>query len=405
MTVDHVRTLSGGINQTRVRAYNERLLLTILQRNGALPGSDLARRTGLSPQTTSVITRKLEQDGLLLRGKTVKGKVGKPSIPFELNPDGVFSLGLKVGRRSADLIVLDLTGQVRHQLRETYDYPLPGTILRFLRNGHAKLMARLDDETKARLCGLGIAAPYEMWNWHEVLAAPAEEFEAWKTTDLVGQAAELIKLPVRRVNDATAACRAEHIYGIGREYRDYAYFFVGAFIGGGIVLDHAVFEGNQHNAGAFGTLMVPDRAGRARPLIDLASIRSLEVRLEAVGADARQLWATPQDWSPFAAQVDAWLDETADALAGASVASAAIIDFEAVVIDGAMPGDIRARLVDMTCARLQGKDVRGLYRPTIAEGKIGSNARGIGAAVGPIVSQLLLDRSSALFDQDEKTQS
>lgn len=45
MTLDHVRTLSGGINQTGVRAYNERLILSILQRNGGLPGSDLARRT------------------------------------------------------------------------------------------------------------------------------------------------------------------------------------------------------------------------------------------------------------------------------------------------------------------------------------------------------------------------
>lgn len=401
MTPDHVRTLSGGINQTRVRAFNERLLLTTLQRSGGLPGSDLARRTGLSPQTTSVITRKLEQDGLLLRGKSIKGRVGKPSVPFELNPDGVFSLGLKVGRRSADLVVLDLLGQVRHQLRETYDYPLPGPIMRFLRGGYATLMGRLDADTKARLCGLGIAAPHELWNWHELVGAPAEAFEAWKTADFVAEAAQLTGLPVRRVNDATAACRAEHIYGIGRAYRDYVYVFVGAFVGGGIVLDHAVFEGNQHNAGAFGSLLVPDRDGRARPLIDLASIRSLEVRLEAVGADARRLWHTPQDWSPFAEQVDDWLEETADALASASVASAAIIDFEAVVIDGAMPSNIRTRLVEMTRARLSLKDVRGLCTPAVAEGQIGGNARGIGAAVGPIISQLLLDRSSALFDQSK----
>ena len=100
MAQDQVRDFSGGINQSGVRAFNERLLLSILQRSDGLSSGDLARRTGLSPQTTSVILRKLEQDGLLVRGDRVKGKVGKPSQPFTLNPDGAFAVGLKLGRRS-----------------------------------------------------------------------------------------------------------------------------------------------------------------------------------------------------------------------------------------------------------------------------------------------------------------
>lgn len=400
MTLDHVRTLSGGINQTGVRAYNERLILSILQRNGGLPGSDLARRTGLSPQTASVILRKLEQDGLLLKGKPVKGKVGKPSVPYVLNPDGVFSFGLKIGRRSADLLVLDAMGQVRHQLRETYDYPLPDTVFAFLRDGFSQVMGEMPEEMRARLCGVGIAAPFELWSWHEILDAPPEEFAAWKEADFVAEVAAISDLPVRLVNDATAACRAEHVFGIGREYRDYVYFFLGAFIGGGVVLDHAVFEGNQKNAGAFGTMPVTDLDGRPGHLIDLASIRTLELRLIEAGENPRQLWHQPQDWSHLERFVAPWLEQTADALAIACVASCAVIDVEAVVIDGAMPPAIRSRLVEMTRAALEAKDMRGLLRPVTVEGQIGGNARGIGAAAGPIIGQFLLDRSAAMFKQD-----
>ena len=399
MTLDHVRTLSGGINQTGVRAYNERLILSILQRNGGLPGSDLARRTGLSPQTASVILRKLEQDGLLMKGTPVKGKVGKPSVPYLLNPDGVFSLGLKIGRRSADLLVLDAMGQVRHQLRHTYDYPLPHHVFGFLRDGFADLMAELDDATRARLCGVGIATPFELWNWHELLDAPPDDFAAWKDADFVAEVGRITDLPVRLVNDATAACRAEHIFGIGREYRDYVYYFIGAFVGGGVVLDHAVFEGSQKNAGAFGTMPVADLQGRPGHLIDLASIRTLEVRLIEAGENPRQLWAQPQDWSHLEPFVAPWLNQTADALAIATVASCAVIDVEAVVIDGAMPNPIRARLVDQVRAALETKDMRGLIRPKTVEGQIGANARGIGAAAGPIIGQFLLDRSAAMFEQ------
>ncbi|GGX59058.1 sugar kinase [Tateyamaria omphalii] len=399
MTLDHVRTLSGGINQTGVRAYNERLILSILQRNGGLPGSDLARRTGLSSQTASVILRKLEQDGLLIKGAPVKGKVGKPSVPYLLNPDGVFSVGLKIGRRSADLLVLDAMGQVRHQLRHTYDYPLPRHVFGFLREGFSALVDDMDDVMRERLCGVGIAAPFELWSWHELLDAPPEEFAAWKDVDFVAEVGRISDLPVRLVNDATAACRAEHVFGIGREYRDYVYFFLGAFIGGGVVLDHTVFEGNQKNAGAFGTMPVADLQGRSGHLIDLASIRTLELRLVEAGENPRQLWQQPQDWSHLERFVVPWLEQTADALAIASVASCAVIDVEAVVIDGAMPPPVRARLVELTASALEKKDMRGLFRPETVEGQIGANARGIGAAAGPIIGQFLLDRPAAMFEQ------
>ncbi|HCQ65487.1 MAG TPA: sugar kinase, partial [Rhodobacteraceae bacterium] len=111
--------LVGGVNQSGVRDHNERLILSVLQRSGALPGAEVARRIGLSPQTVSIILRKLEKDGILRRGDPIRGKVGKPSIPMELDPDGVFGVGMKIGRRSADLVLLDFTGKVRNQIHTT----------------------------------------------------------------------------------------------------------------------------------------------------------------------------------------------------------------------------------------------------------------------------------------------
>ncbi len=101
MDGDRIRNLTGGVNQSGVRDHNERLILSTLQRHGATPGAEVARRTGLSPQTVSIILRKLENDGILRRGDPIRGKVGKPSIPMELNPEGVLSVGMKIGRRSA----------------------------------------------------------------------------------------------------------------------------------------------------------------------------------------------------------------------------------------------------------------------------------------------------------------
>ena len=70
--------------QTAVRVHNEQLLLSLVRRHGALAKADIARLTGLSPQTVSVIMRRLEAEGLLARQAPVRGRVGQPSIPMTL---------------------------------------------------------------------------------------------------------------------------------------------------------------------------------------------------------------------------------------------------------------------------------------------------------------------------------
>src|SRR3546814_14915375 len=79
----HRAALTGGANQVRVRAYNERLVLSLVRLHGSLSKADITRRSGLSAQTVSVIMRSLEKEGLLLRGEPVRGKVGPPSVPID----------------------------------------------------------------------------------------------------------------------------------------------------------------------------------------------------------------------------------------------------------------------------------------------------------------------------------
>lgn len=392
-----IRSLSGGANQSGLRDYNERLLLSMLQRNGPLPGSDLARMAGLSPQTVSVILRELENDGLLARGDPVRGKVGKPSVPMRLDPDGVFSFGLKLGRRSADLILMDFTGGIRAHRRMSYSYPVPDQVLTFLREGLIDLTGDMPVAHRTRLCGIGVAAPYELWNWHRLVGAPHATSQLWKDMNLSEEIGAFSDLPVFMANDATAACRAEHVYGRGKEYRDYAYFFIAAFIGGGIVLNHSVYEGQQGNAGALGSLPSIGPSGESRQLIDVASLHVLEARLAEAGLDPALLWKTPQDWGAVSRHVDAWVGQAAQELAKASISICSVIDFETIMIDGSFPDDVRQALVERTRRYLQTQDARGLVPPTICAGTIGGKAREVGAACGPIFSQFLLNTNAGAF--------
>lgn len=385
-----IRSISTGLSQRGVRDHNERLLLSLIQRHGGMPASDLSKRASLSPPTVSSILRRLEAEGLVLRGDPVRGKVGKPSTPMRLNSEGAFSFGLKIGRRSAELVLIDLNGELRDERHLTYPAPLPDQIFAFIDKSIADISAEMTADHVKRICGLGVGAAFEIWNWPDDTAIGQSEFSEWHSVNLAKELEIRTGLSVSLLNDATAACQAEHSFGRGKEFQDYAYFFIGAYIGGGIVLDNAVYEGRQGNAGALGSLRSIGPNGESMQLVEMASIRQLEQRLQEVELDPRQLWSDPESWHALSRYVDPWLGQTAQELSKAALSVCSVIDFEAILIDGAFPDTVRSELVERVRRYVSTQDTRGLIRPRIEAGTIGQKARAIGAATRPIDSQFML---------------
>jgi predicted NBD/HSP70 family sugar kinase/predicted DNA-binding transcriptional regulator len=383
----------GGANQTRVRAYNERLVLSLVRRHGSLSKAEIARRTGLSAQTVSVIMRALEKDGLLTRGSPQRGRVGQPSIPMSLNPDGVLSLGLKIGRRSADLILMDFTGRVRVELHEAYRYPTPDGVLAFAEAGAARIMAGMAPAERVRIAGLGVALPFELWNWVEEMGAPVADMEAWRHADIAAMLSRRLPFPILLQNDATAACAAELAFGHGPRFSDFAYFFVGSFVGGGVVINHALYPGRTGNAGAFGSMPFPGGIFGQDQLIDHASVVLLEAMLLEAGRNPSSIWLTPERWDDFGDVADLWIARTGRALALAAATVCSVVDFEAVVIDGGFSASIRAAITAATRRELQGLNLQGIAPPVVEEGLVGSAARAIGAASLPLFSRYHIDQS------------
>lgn len=367
--------------------------MSLVRRHGSLAKADIARRTGLSPQTVSVIMRALERDSLLVRGEPVRGRVGQPSIPMALNPDAVYSIGLKIGRRSADLVLVDFVGRVRKQLRETFAYPLPGSIVAFVAAGLHALTEELDSGQRKRIVGLGIAAPFELWNWLEQVGAPPDEMDSWRDFDFASAMAGITDLPVVIQNDATAACGAELVFGRGRDFADFAYIFVGSFIGGGLVLNHAVFAGRTGNAGAFGPIMVPGIDGQPEQLLNRASIFALENSLKNAGIDPSPLWLRPDEWPDYENFLTEWIDETARNIAISIVSIAAVVDIEAVLIDGGFPNSVRRQMVEAIQKAFMKLDRQGIREPRIVEASVGHEARVIGGATLPIFDRYMVDQN------------
>jgi predicted NBD/HSP70 family sugar kinase len=385
-----------GSNQSGLRAHNERAVLSLIRRHGVMAKADIARRTGLSPQTASVIMRVLEAEQLVLRDAPRRGKVGQPSIPMRLNPDGAFSLGLKIGRRSIELVLMDFVGTIRARRRRTYPLPKVAEIKEFVAEAVTDVLQPLDVRGRARVAGLGVAMPDALWDWAEELGAPAGEMDEWRHVDIAAELAALTGQPVHLANDATAACAAEHVFGTSK-CADYVYFFIGAFIGGGIVIDGDLVIGRSGNAGALGSMLVPrpdlpgGRPGSYDQLINSASIHILEKMLQAEGRDPQDLWKVEGEWPELGPILDRWIALAACGLAHAIVSATSVYDFECAIIDGSFPQDVRDRLVAETAADYGRIRKEGLSPVTIRAGTIGVTAREIGGASLPFFARFLLD--------------
>ncbi|MCB2016467.1 MAG: ROK family protein [Hydrogenophaga sp.] len=386
-----------GSNQEGVRQFNERVVLQALRAHGALAKADLARQTGLTAQTIGLITARLDEDQLLTKGAPVRGKVGQPSVPIGLNPDGAFAIGIKIARRSADWLLVDFTGRVRERISVAYDFPEATTLLPLIRANLDELLERLGP-LASRVVGVGVAAPFQLGGWHRMLGLTEAQSDAWSHLDLGAEVQKMTDLPVSFAKDTAAACVAELLQGKGREIHSFLYLFLDTFIGGGLVLNSHLHRGEHGNAGAVASLPlgVAGATGMKElppQLISQASLWDLEQRLREHGLDPMAAYDQRALQTPWLPHTEEWLERAALALAHCVVAGTAFLDLEAVVIDGVVAPDLLARLIERTREALAAYNWEGLQTPPpLRAGSIGSDARALGGALLPLHASFAPDR-------------
>ena len=375
-----------GANQSGVRDRNERLVLSILRREGPLPKAEIARRTGLSAQTASVIMRALESDGLIAKGEKVRGRVGQPSVPMSLAPDGVYFFGLSVGRRSVELILTNFVGEEIAHRRKSYAYPLPADVLNFVEIASAEITRDLEPKQVDRISGMGMAIPYFLWDWADTIGADPDKMSHWKNFDLGRQLSKLFPFQIYQGNDASCACGAELVFGTAEIPADFLYVYFGHFIGGGVVMNGSLYKGSSGNAGAIGPFPI-----NGRQMVDVASLNGLERRLVEATGSASEIIEKTENWNLDAKILEDWLAEAVPAVTRMITGAISIIDFPAVLIDGNLPTDLREVLVDRITMELKNENLAGLVVPQIIEGSLGHKARPMGAVSLPLAKRYMLE--------------
>jgi predicted NBD/HSP70 family sugar kinase len=395
---DSARVRPRGSNQIGMRQFNERIVLQAIRLHGSQSQAEIARLTHLTSQTVSLILDRLEKDELLLRLPPVRGKVGQPSVPIVLNPDGAYSIGIKIGRRNMDVLLVDFNGAVRKRVSLDYAFPDPDTLFDDLNQQLKLLRNSLSPLLRKRLYGIGIAAPLSLGGWQQLLGVEPVLAKKWQSINLrerVQSLSATMQLPVTFVKDTAAACVAELVAGRGRGMSSFLYMFVDTFIGGGLVLDSHLRGGQSGNAGAVGSMPLGLSNGRSeipQQLLSAASLWNLEAKYAKARLDIGA-WADERAfnarWEP---STRAWLKQAASAIALAINSAACLLDIEGIIIDGSFSRALLDALLANVELALDDYSWEGVLRPGVFAGTIGSDARALGGAMLPLYANFAPDR-------------
>ena len=386
---------SRGSNQLGMRQFNERVVLQAIRLHGELSKAEIARLTNLSAQTVQIIIARLEADSLVVKCAPVRGKIGQPSVPMALNPEGAYSVGIKIGRRSLDVLLVDFTAQVRERLSLSYEFPDPDTLFDEI-NLRLKALHRSLGPARAQLLhGIGIAAPLSLGGWQSLLGVAPQQAAKWNGVDIRARVAAMTPLPVELVKDTAAACVAELVVGRGRGLRSFLYIFIDTFIGGGMVIDSQLRFGTTGNAGALGSmpLGVADRGGALpRQLLSVASLFTLEKMYAQAGLDSRAIADERAVHAPWLPVTQNWLQEATPAIAMTIHSATALLELDGVIVDGSFSRDMLDLVLMRTKAALDQFSWEGITRPELLAGTVGADARALGGALLPLYAHFAPDR-------------
>lgn len=301
-----------GLNSVSVRSYNERLVLSLLLQKDETTRLEIGDRTGLSAQTVSVLVRSLEQEGLVVKGEAQKGRMGPPTVPILLNPDGAFSVGISIGNRQTDIVLIDFVGSVR--FHTVMDNPQPETdgnqseFLAIIRQA----MEALPDRAGSRLAGVGLALPNST-----ILGGDETDYFRALQDEIESQ----LGISVYIQNDITAAAGAESMFGAAKPLNDYLFFYLGARLHGRLVLNHQIHNGNS-------------------PLSFDCGIAALENSIIADGNQIDALWDRSGDWSQFAEHLGTWEEQLIEQMHKSFTSVSQFIEVNSVVLSSYAPRQV-----------------------------------------------------------------
>lgn len=364
---------ASGVTAATLRAMNIRTVWSVIEGGHPISRAEIARLTGISKPTVSVLLEELLATGLVSQSPDTARDPSRGAVFFGPKPDGVHALALDLGA---------------HRLRGVLAGP--GAVIAARRDVDVRgldarrMVSATADLARDLISTAGVDASTVR---HAVAGVPGvvdrhtgRVWQALNIPDLNGFAisSELeaaLGMPCTVENDIDLAALGENTHGTGAAAESFAFLSVGTGVGAGLVLHGHLHRGHSGAAGELDSAFDAESFAANDPCAAAIVEYATPYAAELTGAPptTEVIFDLARGEHPRATAI---VEEVARRISAYIGVLAAVADVELVILGGGigLNGDL---LLDRVARRLQ---ERLPYPPRLEVSALGDSAVLTGAA-------------------------
>lgn len=232
------------------------LIYQFIREKETVSKQDIVIGLGLSLPTITQNLQNLVELGLIDTSKKISNTGGRNAIAYSYMENARYAIGVYLNRHYINCVALDLSGNVINLVKTRENFDLNDDI--YLRKiaetvEEVKKNTNFPDE---KFLGVGIAVP-------GLISDDGERVTYGLTLNFTGatreQVAKYIPYPNRLFHDSAAAGYAE--VWVRRDLKDAFYLSLSNSVGGSVIIDNKIFEGDYRKSGEIGHMTVIPKAG------------------------------------------------------------------------------------------------------------------------------------------------
>ncbi|NLG83584.1 MAG: ROK family transcriptional regulator [Firmicutes bacterium] len=242
-----------------LKVLNRLLVRETIRRQGPIARHEVAKLTGLTPPTVTVIVNELLAEGVVREIGFGESTGGRRPVMLALNPRAGDVFAVRIQRGQAVTALLDLGAEVLASQVLRLESHLPGEVVEAVVGSCGQLL----EATGIRLGDVfwcGVASP-GLVDSSCGLVARSSNLD-WENVPLGKMLSERLgEIPVHVENISNAAAVGERLFGSGRGCPNLIYLNLSVGIGAGIVINGEIFGGARGYAGEVGHMVLVPEGG------------------------------------------------------------------------------------------------------------------------------------------------
>ena len=381
-----------GTNLQYANSFNIRIVIEAIRLYGPVSRGEVAKKTQLTAQTVTNITKKLLAGNLIIEGDRVQEGRGAPSILLQLNKDAAFSIGMDLDKDHLTGVLIDLDGNMRQRISQPLKLPHSEEAMELMED-LAHQLIKLEGIPNEMIWGVGVGLPGPMMiSKGSVLKnmVNPQYLPGWDNVPVVKILQKKLKLPVYLENNAAAAAIGERWYGAGKHINNFFYIYVGAGLGGGLFINGQLHSGATGNAGELGYAPIlqngNEKSSDLKPhLGEYFNLALLNERLAKEGESIQTVEDLERLFESGNKTVKDWYQIGAEKLVPLLLSIEYLIDPEVIFVGGRLPEVILESILEKVNQELPAmrldKKPRG---PEIRRSTAGIDAGALGVATLPL---------------------